>query len=310
MAGAAGAEAVGAAILWGLDGALREATLLAAVLFILGGVDDLLIDLLWLRHRPRPVTLDQLPRRACSKLAVFVPAWDEQRVIGAMLRAAVARYDHDDYRILVGCYPNDLATINAVAAVADGRVRLVVGDQPGPTTKADCLNTLWCALLRMDALDGRATRAVILHDAEDVVHPAELRVMEHHLRDHALVQLPVVPLIDRARRLVSGHYADEFGESHGRQLVVRDRIGAALPLAGVGCAIRCDALARLAGADDRPFEAASLTEDYELGLRVSALGLSGRFVRVRERPGGACSATKTFGQKPCRLARWTKTRAA
>lgn len=288
--------AAAVAMLWALDVALREAVLLAAVLFALGGVDDLLIDAMWLRHRRRAALLAALPPAPERRLAVLVPAWDEARVIGAMLRAALSRYDHGDYRILVGCYPNDPATIAEVAAVAatDARVRLVVGEAAGPTTKADCLNQLWRALRRVDAADGRDTHAVVLHDAEDVVHPAELRVMEHHLAEHALVQLPVVPLIDPQRRWVTGHYADEFAESHGRQLVVRDAIAAALPLAGVGCAIRCDALARLAGIDDAPFEPLSLTEDYELGLRVGALGLTGRFVRLRERRGGGLVATRAF----------------
>jgi len=186
-------------------------------------------------------------------------------VIGAMLRTALARLDHADYRIFVGCYPNDPATIAAVSAIGDPRVRLVVGERAGPTTKADCLNNLWRALLRDDAAEGRQTRAVILHDAEDVLHPAELRVVAHHLRDHALVQLPVVPLIDPASPMVTGHYADEFALAHAITLPVRTAIGAAMPLAGVGCAIRRDALDQLAQATgDAPFEPASLTEDYEL----------------------------------------------
>lgn len=284
-------------VLWALDCALHEAVLLAAVLLVIGGADDLLIDILWVRHRRRAGVLAAIPFDGTHRrMAVFVPAWDEQRVIAPMLRAALARYDHPDYRILVGCYPNDPGTLDAVRAVArdDARVRLVIGATPGPTTKADCLNTLWRALLQGDSADARTTEAIVLHDAEDVVHPAELRVMEHYLGEHALVQLPVVPLIDPARRLVSGHYADEFGESHGRQLVVRDAIGAALPLAGVGCAIRRDALDRLTDGGKPPFEAASLTEDYELGLRVGALGLSGRFVRVRERSGGPLVATRAY----------------
>jgi adsorption protein B len=251
---------------WALDRALAELTLFAAVAFLLGGVDDLAVDLAWCRFRRPAGSLADLPPGAAQRLAVFVPAWDEQAVIGAMLRAALSRYDHPDYRLYVGCYPNDPATIGAVRAVAagDARVRLVIGARAGPTTKADCLNALWHALEQADAAEGRRTTAVVLHDAEDVVHPAELRVFDHFLRDHAAVQLPVVPLIDPQRALVSGHYADEFSEAHGKAMVVRAGLRAALPLAGVGCAIRCDALARLAAANGTPFDAASLTEDYEL----------------------------------------------
>lgn len=285
-----------AGVLFAFDRAWAEVTLFAAVMILVGGIDDILVDLAWLRHRYPTSLLGDLPVAPPLRLAVFVPAWDEHRVIGAMLAAAVTRYDHPDYRIYVGCYPNDAATLATVAdaAATDDRIRLVVGDRPGPTTKADCLNTLWRALRRADAQDGRKTAAVVLHDAEDVVHPAELRVFDHHLRDAALVQLPVVPLIDSARRFVSGHYADEFAEAHGKQMVVRSALGAAMPLAGVGCAIRRDVLDRLQGIENTPFEAESLTEDYELGLRVAALGLPARFVRLRDGTDGDLVATRAY----------------
>lgn len=277
-----------------LDTMLGEVALFAATMILLGGIDDLLVDLIWWRVRDRDVARDAIAPAPPQRLAVFVPAWDEERVIGAMLAAALDRYDHPDYRIYVGCYPNDPGTIAAVGAVAarDARVRPVIGARSGPTTKADCLNGLWRALCGDDADAGRMTTAVVLHDAEDVVHPAELRVFDDHLRDAALVQLPVVPLIDPRRRLVSGHYADEFAESHRRDLVVRSALGAALPLAGVGCAIRRDVLERLAAENGVPFESNSLTEDYEMGLRVAGLGLPARFVRWRQR--GELIATRAY----------------
>lgn len=279
-----------------LDAVLAEALLFAGVLFLIGGIDDLAVDLAWSRLRRPPRRFESLPCAPTRRLAVFVPAWDEAAVIGAMLTATLARYRHDDYRLYVGCYPNDHATIAAVAEVAarDSRVRLVVGTCDGPTTKADNLNALWRALRRADAVDGAITAAVVLHDAEDVVDPYELALFDRLLGDHALVQLPVVPLLDRGASLVSGTYADEFAESHGRGLVVRSALGAALPLAGVGCAIRRDALEALAGADDSPFDPRSLTEDYELGLRVAAAGLPGCFARVRGPDGGALIATRAY----------------
>ncbi len=167
---------MGEFVLWGLDAAARELTLFAAVGFLVGGVDDLLIDLAWLGHRlfggsPRRALAD-LPAPPWPRaLAVFIPAWDEAAVIGAMLRTALARIGHQRYRLYVGCYPNDPATIAVVTAVAaqDARVRLVIGPRPGPTTKADNLNALWRALRADDDAAGMATRAVVLHDAEQVV---------------------------------------------------------------------------------------------------------------------------------------------
>ena len=285
-----------------LDAVAREAMVFAAIGFLIGGLDDLAVDLAWCwtwrtrRARAVSATLDAYatpPRR----IAVFVAAWDESAVIGAMLRASLARFDHPEYRLYVGTYPNDRATIDAVAAVAaeDARVRLVIGTRDGPTTKADCLNTLWRALLRDEARDGVRAAAVVLHDAEDVVHPGELRVFDALIGNFAVVQLPVLPLIDPAARLVSGHYADEFSEAHAKALVVRQALGAGLPLAGVGCAIELGMLDRIAAAQDGiPFDAGSLTEDYELGLRIASLGGRGVLARVREHRGGPLVAVRAF----------------
>lgn len=267
---------------------MSELTLFAAVGFLVGGIDDLLVDLAWiwnrLRHGSTRRAIISLPlSEAPPRLALFVPAWEEAGVIGAMLSTALARIAYANYQIYVGCYPNDPATIAVVSAVAarDARIRMVIAGRPGPTTKADNLNAMWRALCR----DGDPARAVVLHDAEDVVHPDELAVYAALLGDHALVQIPVLPLIDPQARLVSGHYADEFAESHGRQMVLRAAIGAGLPLSGVGCAIDTHVLAALEAAHGMPFDDASLTEDYELGLRAGALGYKACFARISDARG-------------------------
>ena len=290
----------GEALITVVDVVAREMTLFAALWFVVGGIDDLLVDLIYASRRlrgrkaPPPALGETAP---AGRIAVFVPAWDEAAVIGAMLRSALERFDHPDYRIYVGTYPNDPATIAAVAAVAltDARVRLVIGPRPGGTTKADCLNTLWRALLRDEAAEGLAFSAVALHDAEDLVHPLELRVYARELLAHPAVQLPVLPLAHAHSRFFAGHYLDEFAESHGRSLVVRQAIGAGLPFAGVGCAIRRDVLGQLADArDGAPFDATSLTEDYELGFAIAALGAPARLVRIAAAPGGPLVAVRAY----------------
>jgi adsorption protein B len=233
------------------------------------------------RRFPRAQADTLAGAQAPARLAVFVPAWDEGAVIGDMLRHALATFDHLDYRIYVGCYPNDPASIAAVDAVEDPRVRLVIGSLPGPTTKADCLNRLWERLLEDEAAEGIRAKAVVLHDAEDVVHSAELRVFDHLIDRFDLVQLPVLPLLDKGSRWIAGHYADEFAEAHGKELVVREALGAAVPSAGVGCAFSREALGQIAAAaSGGPFDADSLTEDYELGLKLKLIGGRAAFVRL------------------------------
>lgn len=286
----------------------HELALFAAIGFLIGGLDDLVVDLLWwartlwqrLRigaRNPRRTVATLPPPDAPGWLAVFVPAWDEADVIGHMLEAALGRFDHPDYRIYAGCYPNDPATEDAIAAIAarDTRVRLVIGPRDGPTTKADCLNAMWRALLQDEQARGQRAKAIVLHDAEDVVHPQELRLFDRMIERYALVQIPVLPLIVPGSRWISGHYLDEFAEAHGKQLVVREAVGASVPAAGVGCAFERSMLERIAG--DRvegPFDADSLTEDYELGLRINALGGTGAFVRLREAEGAGLVAVRAY----------------
>lgn len=275
---------------------LRETALFAAFGFLLLGLSDLLVDLIWLGlrlvHRRQAQPFPQAARP--GRLAIFLPAWDEAAVIGRMLAHAQATLGDADYRLYVGCYPNDPATIAAVRAAAGPRVRLVIGPAPGPTSKADCLNRIWDQLLADEAADDVPVKAVVLHDAEDVVHSAELPLFDAMIETYDLVQLPVLPLVDPDSRFVSGHYLDEFTEAHGKELVVRSAIGASLPSAGVGCAISRDALAALADAGGTPFDPDSLTEDYELGLRLRMLGRKAAFVRLPAGPGRPIVATREY----------------
>jgi adsorption protein B len=277
---------------------MRETALFAAAGFLVIGASDLAVDLIWtaLRLRRRAAeSRPPSPEAARRKIALFVPAWDEAAVIGPMLRATLAAYAGAEFRLYLGCYPNDPATSVAAAALGDPRVRIVVGPRNGPTTKADCLTTLWRALLADEAADRWRSDAIVLHDAEDVVHPGEAALFLRHLADADLVQLPVLPLPDPGSRLVAGHYADEFAEAHGKELVVRQWLGASLPSAGVGCAFSRRSLDALAAAGGgTPFDAASLTEDYELGLRLAEAGGRALFLRVRHGDGSLVATREYF----------------
>ena len=146
----------------GLNGAVsvvafvaHELALFAAFGFLLFGLDDLLVDLIWIARTGwrRAMLYSRVARADAETLAaperpgrfaIMVPAWDEADVIGAMLASTLGRLRHADYRIFVGCYPNDRVTIEIVRAMAetDPRVRLALTPRPGPTTKADCLNAI------------------------------------------------------------------------------------------------------------------------------------------------------------------------
>jgi bacteriophage N4 adsorption protein B len=274
-----------------------ELALFAGVGFLLFGLNDLAVDVIYFSRRFwRSLTVYRRHRRAYASyyvfnkdpgfMAILVPAWDESAVIASMLKATLKRLDYDDYRIFVGHYRNDPATEVAIASISDERLVAVQVEADGPTTKADCLNHLYDALVAYEIETGKSAKAIVLHDAEDVVHRFELRIFDRLIGRAAVVQLPVLPLIDPCSRWIGGHYCDEFAEAHSKELVVREAVGAAIPLAGVGCAISRNAMAKLAAMHDgRPFAGTSLTEDYEMGLRIGSLGLKTIFVRIPAQPG-------------------------
>lgn len=113
----------------------HELLLFAGVFFLIGALDDLCVDAiyLWLRARGRGKTARRqrgalVMRPLAGPAAVFIPAWSEAEVIGETLARLTAAWPQRDLRVFVGCYRNDPATIAAVmaAAAADTRVRLVI----------------------------------------------------------------------------------------------------------------------------------------------------------------------------------------
>ncbi|WDA41624.1 glycosyl transferase family protein [Erythrobacter sp. BLCC-B19] len=291
----------------------HELLLFAGVFFLIGALDDLAVDGIWLwlkvsgRARTARRGREALRARPLSgPVAVLIPAWREAAVIGQTLRHLLDTWPHATLRLYIGCYRNDPATLGAAIAAARGdpRLRLVILDRDGPTTKADCLNRLHAALLLDEARSGRRFATVVFHDAEDMVDPAALGLLDECIAGGAdFVQLPVEPLVphhrDFAARHIGAHYCEEFAEAHGKAMVVRDALGAGLPGAGVGCAVSRRALDWLVrregdgGAAGLPFASDSLTEDYELGLAVAAAGGRCRFVRARGED-GRLIATRAF----------------
>lgn len=279
-----------------------ELLLFAAVWFALGSLGEIAIDVLWMWlrltgrvHTPQAAVNGAAPLRGVA--AVFVPAWQEASVVGAMLEHCLRAWPQADLRIYAGCYRNDVRTLAALVEVAgDPRLRIVVHGSDGPTTKADCLNRLYAALCDDERRGGFRARSVILHDAEDMVHPLALALLDAELDRADFVQLPVRPEPQAHSPWIAGHYADEFAESHAKAMVVRDWLGAGLPSAGVGCAFRRDTIERIAAfrGTALPFDPKSLTEDYELGLLVAEIGGTARFLRVRDGDGRLVATSEFF----------------
>jgi len=270
-----------------------------AMAILISGLDDLVVDLAWawtwlksaLRPAasvfpPGPRQLENAPRQ---RIAIFVPLWHEHQVVGRMLEHNLAAIRYPDYHFFAGCYPNDVQTQEAVQAVAERfpQVHLAVCPHPGPTSKADCLNWIYQHLLLLEERSGEVFDIVVIHDAEDLVHPEELRWINYYAARYDFVQTPVLALATPLRKLTHGVYCDEFAENHSRDMTVRAVLGGFVPSCGVGTGYRRDALERLARASsNRLFEPEALTEDYENGLRLFRLGCSQAFVPISKSSNG------------------------
>lgn len=297
----------------------QELLYFAAFWFVLGALDEFAVDCLWIGQRlwrwwQPPVDESAHATQAAGPLAIFVPAWKEARVIGPMVSYALRVWPQRDIRLYVGCYGNDPATVAAAmaAAAGDARLRIVIHDRPGPTTKADCLNRVYRAMCADERASGRCFAGVVMHDAEDMVHPQALAAIGRGLATADFVQLPVLPEPQRHSPWIAGHYSDEFAEAHTKTLTVRDALRAPIPAAGVGCGFARSGLEVLAHArrvegGDGPFASECLTEDYELGFLFSDTGRRSRFVRERAAD-GSLIATRAYFPSTLETAVRQKTR--
>ena len=260
----------------------------AAIGFLVFGLDDLFVDLQFLRYlRKRDgretVSLETLKNEPEQLIAVFIPAWQESGVIDRMAEFATKVLDYDRYDIFIGVYPNDAATVRSVEALARKypRVHMAMTRSPGPTSKADCLNAIYRAMRAREIPGQREYGLIALHDAEDVLHPLTLKVYNYHVpRRFDMGQIPVFPLeLTPWRNWVGNTYVDEFTELHLKDMYAREEIGGVVPSAGVGTAFSRAAVEYLASKNGgSPFKVGQLAEDYMVGLELCRSGYRAGFI--------------------------------
>ncbi len=291
-----------------------------AVWILVNGLDDLFLDLacfyrwvstrLFHREGVRWPGEAELESVAHKRIAIFVPLWREYRVIQHMLEHNIAANRYDAYDFFVGAYPNDLATVAAIeeAAARFGNVHPAMCPHDGPTSKADCLNWIYQRMLLFEEERGARFDIVVTHDAEDLIHPEALQLINYFGQDHDMVQIPVLALPTAIGEFTHGIYCDEFAEYQTKDVPARHILGGFIPSNGVGTGFSRAALERLAVAySNRIFEPECLTEDYENGFRVHRLGFRQIFVPIRRR-GGSFVATREFFPRTLRTAVKQRTR--
>ena len=296
-------------MLW-LDRLAAEMLVPLAAWVFASSLDDLFLDIsflvVWLRSRWQKAplygfSLSSPPVQRERKIALAIPCWEEAGVVREMLENNLTAIKYGNYEVWLGLYPNDRATIDEVVRCKGRfpRIPYVICPHPGPTTKADCLNSIMKGIRRHEEATGGRYEIFVQHDAEDVIPPSSLRVINDHMTRYDMVQFPVFPLATPLWDITHGTYGDEFAEFHLKELPIRVRLGGFLPSAGVGTAYRREALEKLLAAHgDQLFDPSSLTEDYFTGLELHRLGCKQLFLRVSSEDGARTGARRSLTGKP------------
>jgi adsorption protein B len=262
-----------------------------AVLTAVSSADDVFVDVYYwcLRFLGGQNAKDRLLSRSVRDttrlrerpFAIMVPAWQEHDVIYSMVATNSRLLTYKNHHYFIGVYQNDERTsVEAQRAQRDcANVHIVVVPHDGPTSKADCLNVILGGILDYESTLGEHFAGIVLHDAEDFIHPHEIAVF-NSLIGHSFdfVQLPVFSFKRSLRDVVGGIYMDEFAEVHTKDLLVRKHLSGLIPCAGVSACFSRDAVVALVSNNfGAMFQISSFTEDYDIAFRLRALGLRTTF---------------------------------
>jgi hypothetical protein len=212
-----------------------------AIMLVITGLDDMYMDLLyWIyrkKYKAKMPDFNEMFDKAEKPIAVILGAWKESSVIGRTLSYAVRNLKYKNYRFFVGVYPNDPDTIRIVKEISkkDSRVIACINPQNGPTTKADNLNSLYAGLCEYEKVYGEF-EIVLVHDAEDFMHPFSLKLYNYLIgyKGYHGVQIPVIPIKSKLGGIFHRTYCDAFAEVHTKDMIVREAMDTFIPFSGTG----------------------------------------------------------------------------
>jgi cellulose synthase/poly-beta-1,6-N-acetylglucosamine synthase-like glycosyltransferase len=229
-----------------------------------------------------------IPGAALPSYTILVPAYEEQDVIGGMVRCLEQLdYPKDRLEALILVERRDVATKQAIADADPAPFIRVVEIPPGrPQTKPRSCNA--GLLLAKGDL-------IVIYDAEDRPDPGQLRVVAAHFAaaDDTLACVQAKLMVANAgQSFITRQFALEYCLRYELTLPGLARLGLPIPLGGTSNHFRTQVLRELGG-----WDAWNVTEDADLGMRCSALGY-----RVE------VAHSFTHGEMPHRIGAWTKQR--
>jgi len=256
-----------------------------AILYAILGLDELFVDLyFWIRRLgPRKLSandiieMNSLPEK---KMAIMVAGWQEETVLGGMVKGNLQGIHYENYDFFLGVYPNDKGTFKVAKKLekVHSNVHVVINTEEGPTCKGQMLNQVVREIKRYEKDHDSQFDVIMFHDCEDIIHPLALKLINIYAEDYDFIQVPVFSLPVKISNLVAGTYMDEFSESHLKNLAVRNKMKCAIPSAGVGTAMSRKLVQTFLGKQNgNLMNPGALTEDYELGMLSPRFGLKSVF---------------------------------
>jgi cellulose synthase/poly-beta-1,6-N-acetylglucosamine synthase-like glycosyltransferase len=229
-----------------------------------------------------------VPDAELPRYTILVPAYQEQDVIGDMVRCLdKLDYPKDRLEALILVERRDHATKQAIRDADPAEFIRIVEIPPGtPQTKPRSCNA--GLLLAKGDL-------IVIYDAEDRPDPGQLRLVAGHFAaaDDTLACVQAKLMVANARQsFITRQFALEYCLRYELTLPGLARLGLPIPLGGTSNHFRTRLLRELGG-----WDAWNVTEDADLGMRCSALGYR---VEVAD--------SITYGEMPHRVKAWTKQR--
>jgi GT2 family glycosyltransferase len=239
-----------------------ESTLTLSTLYLLG----LLLAARGARRRTAPAAAPG----GNLRLAVLVPAHDEEAGIAATLAALTgAAYPDEERRIIV--IADNCSDRTAAVAVAAG---VEVWERTDPQRRGKGFALIW-ALERLLALDDRFDGVVFI-DADCIVSANLLTAVDARLREGArALQVDYVAGNPEASSAAAMRFA-AFAVGDTVRSLGKERLGLSCGLVGTGMAFSRDLLER------NPWTATGLVEDGEFHMRLVLAGERVEFVPEAE----------------------------
>lgn len=219
---------------------------------------------------PAPTTEDRragydIPDDELPVFTILVPAYREANVVAEVVEHVSALdYPLAKLQLLLLLEADDEETILAAkAARPPDFVRLVVIPPGGPQTKPKACN------IGLALADGEF---LVIYDAEDRPEPGQLREVVAAFRDASPETVCVqarLNYFNSTTNILTRMFTLEYSFWFDYMLPGLDAMKLPIPLGGTSNHFRVDALRELGGWD--PF---NVTEDADLGVRASALGLT------------------------------------